>query len=640
MLFVTAVSSVAAPLAAQDNPTCLACHESTATLQALTASAPEFDSSLVVTGEHYGASVHGAMGFTCVICHTGVTAPHAAELDSVDCGMCHSSAQEQFDGSLHGYAGTRGNERAPTCASCHGTHDILASTDPESPTNRLRTPDTCATCHGEQPLLDDQFVKFPQSYSAYANSIHGQSNGDGLVAAAKCTDCHGIHDLRSPGDPLSKISPRNVSATCGACHAEEQALYDRSIHGRALQAGVSDSPSCNDCHGEHLILAPEDPAARTHGARMAIETCGRCHNDPVIVAKYRMQGGVVDSYVDSYHGWAARRDYDRAATCVSCHGAHEVLPKADSAATISPANVVATCGTCHPNADAAFAASYTHTAASLATNKVNRVIRSIYIVVIVVTIGGMVIHNLVILAYYAHLELLKLAAKKHDGDTAVVERMDRSQIIQHITLTISFSVLVITGFALRFPDAWWVQQLGIVGMTEPVRSNVHRVAGVVMLGAALLHLHYVLFVDQGRRAIRGLMPQWRDFTDFAGNIRFHTRFTDKKVKFGRFDYTQKTEYWALVWGTIVMAATGFVLWFPAMAVKILPSMAITASQTIHYYEAWLAMLAVVVWHFFFVFLHPDAYPMSWTWLTGKMSMEAVRKHHERWYDEEIADDRE
>jgi cytochrome b subunit of formate dehydrogenase len=136
------------------------------------------------------------------------------------------------------------------------------------------------------------------------------------------------------------------------------------------------------------------------------------------------------------------------------------------------------------------------------------------------------------------------------------------------------------------------------------------------------------------------MPQWRDFTDFVGNIRFHTRFTDKKVKFGRFDYTQKTEYWALVWGTIIMAATGFVLWFPAMAVKILPSMAITASQTIHYYEAWLAMLAVVVWHFFFVFLHPDAYPMSWTWLTGKMSMEAVRKHHERWYEEEIADDRD
>jgi len=104
------------------------------------------------------------------------------------------------------------------------------------------------------------------------------------------------------------ISPWNVSATCGACHGEEQALYDSSIHGRALQAGVSDSPSCNDCHGEHLILAPDDPEARTHGARIATEICGRCHDDPVIVAKYRLQGGVVASYVESCHGWAARSD--------------------------------------------------------------------------------------------------------------------------------------------------------------------------------------------------------------------------------------------------------------------------------------------------------------------------------------------
>ena len=154
IVIATACLCSATPLVAQDNQACLACHESTAMLRASTAAAPELDSSLVVSGEHYGESVHGTMGFQCVMCHTGVTAPHAAELNPVDCGMCHSSAQEQFDSSLHGYAGTRGNERAPTCASCHGTHDILASADPDSRTNRLRTPETCATCHGDQPLLD------------------------------------------------------------------------------------------------------------------------------------------------------------------------------------------------------------------------------------------------------------------------------------------------------------------------------------------------------------------------------------------------------------------------------------------------------------------------------------------------------
>jgi cytochrome b subunit of formate dehydrogenase len=71
-------------------------------------------------------------------------------------------------------------------------------------------------------------------------------------------------------------------------------------------------------------------------------------------------------------------------------------------------------------------------------------------------------------------------------------------------------------------------------------------------------------------------------------------------------------------------------------VKIFPALVITVSQTIHYYEAWLATLAILVWHFFFVFFHPDEYPMNWSWLTGKMSRDAAKKHHARWYEEELA----
>ena len=67
--------------------------------------------------------------------------------------------------------------------------------------------------------------------------------------------------------------------------------------------------------------------------------------------------------------------------------------------------------------------------------------------------------------------------------------------------------------------------------------------------------------------------------------------------------------------------------------------AVTISQTIHYYEAWLATLAILVWHFFFVIFHPEAYPMSWTWITGKMPMEAVRKHHAGWHRELAAGDK-
>jgi hypothetical protein len=132
----------------------------------------------------------------------------------------------------------------------------------------------------------------------------------------------------------------------------------------------------------------------------AEETCGGCHNDPLIIAKYGLQGGVVDSYMDSYHGWAAQRDCDLAATCVACHTAHMVLPEEDPASSISSANVVGTCGQCHEGADQTFAQSYNHISASMAGNPINRIIRDIYIWAIIIIIGGMVLHNLVIINFY------------------------------------------------------------------------------------------------------------------------------------------------------------------------------------------------------------------------------------------------
>jgi cytochrome b subunit of formate dehydrogenase len=86
-----------------------------------------------------------------------------------------------------------------------------------------------------------------------------------------------------------------------------------------------------------------------------------------------------------------------------------------------------------------------------------------------------------------------------------------------------------------------------------------------------------------------------------------------------------------------MILTGLILWFPVEAARFLPGALIPAAQTIHYYEAWLATLAILVWHFFFVIFHPEEYPMSWTWLTGRISKKAVQEHHTKWYEEETGE---
>ncbi len=610
---------------AQDNATCLMCHSSAAMFQGL-----EDAERLVVQEGDLAGSVHGALGLACVSCHQdleGSEFPHAAELESPSCGACHGEVERTYSESLHGYALSRGNLRAPTCASCHGAHDILRSRDPRSKTHKVRLPRTCAECHGTAGLLTDQIVKLPQSFIAYAQSIHGQGAERGIAVAASCADCHGVHDLRGSADPASSINPRNVSRTCGQCHPDIQLEYDGSIHGRALKAGIHDSPSCTGCHGEHLILSHGDPDARTFAKNQATQTCGPCHDDPVIIAKYNLQGGVVGSYIDSYHGWVARGGDGSAATCVDCHSAHRVLPAVDSASTIHPANLVATCRQCHRNADRKFAVSYTHETTALATNPINRAIRSIYLVLIGLIIGGMVLHNLMIMNFFM------VERRKQEENSSWILRFDRSQIVQHLLLTVAFVMLVITGFALRFPEAWWVKWLADLGMTEKVRGDLHRVFAVVMIVTALYHMYYIFLTRRGRDEFRSIMPVWQDIKDLFNNVGYHIWKRDKKVEFGRYDYSQKAEYWALIWGTVIMILSGLILWFPEWTVKLLPSWIVPAAQTVHYYEAWLATLAVLVWHFFFVIFHPEEYPMSWTWLTGRMSEEAVKRHHGRWYAE-------
>jgi formate dehydrogenase gamma subunit len=624
---------LAAPSRAQENEECFVCHGDASMLEGI-----EGAERLLVDRTTFENSVHAKGGLDCVYCHQALAGkrpgPHARDLKPVNCGGCHREEKSQYHGSLHGYALSRGNPRAPTCASCHGTHEILPSRDPRSSTHKVQQPKTCAKCHGQAGLLTDQIVKLPESFRDYTQSVHGQGAEHGIAAAAACNDCHEVHDLKAAVDPESQINPRRQPSTCGKCHPDIQIEFEKSIHGRALTAGVPDSPTCTDCHGEHLILSPDNPEAKTHSSRLAKETCGTCHEDPVIVAKYRLRGDVVQSYADSYHGWVTTGGYTAAATCVSCHTSHSILPVIDPASTIHPNNVVQTCMECHEGATAKFAQSYTHAAASVTQNPVNRIIRNIYFVLIAVVIGGMVLHNLVVMNYFM------IERRKAEKKSRWVVRFDRSQIWQHLLLSLAFIMLVITGFALRFPNSWWARFLSSIGMTEPVRGNLHRIFAVTLMLVGITHIWYIFFTRRGRGEFRAITPGGQDVRDLVNNVKFHTWRRKEKVKFGRYDYSQKAEYWALIWGTILMIITGLILWFPEEAVKVLPVWIIGVAQTIHYYEAWLATLAILVWHFFFVIFHPEEYPMSWTWLTGRMSEESVKKHHARWYEEEVLKNRD
>jgi nitrate/TMAO reductase-like tetraheme cytochrome c subunit len=195
---------------------------------------------------------------------------------------------------------------------------------------------------------------------AYGESVHGRAvSKSGLTVAPACTGCHGTHDLTPADNPKSHVHRLNVAATCGRCHEGILAEYQDSIHAQALAKGAPDAPTCTDCHGEHTIAAPTDPAS-TVAPRNVPKTCGACHAAEGIVSRYGLPAKRGETYADSFHGIAVKFGNAEAANCASCHGFHDVRPSSDPRSRVAKANLPATCGKCHPGAGAKFAEGRVH----------------------------------------------------------------------------------------------------------------------------------------------------------------------------------------------------------------------------------------------------------------------------------------
>jgi cytochrome b subunit of formate dehydrogenase len=208
-------------------------------------------------------------------------------------------------------------------------------------------------------------------------------------------------------------------------------------------------------------------------------------------------------------------------------------------------------------------------------------------------------------------------------------RMSRNERIQHIFLLTSFITLVITGFALKYPQAFWVKWIfAIVGKNAfELRGVIHRVAAVVMVVASVYHLIYITFTTRGRKLVKDLWFSPKDITDLFSSLKYLVSNSAPKPKFGRFSYIEKAEYWAVVWGTVVMGITGGLLWFENTFLPVVGMSGMYIATAIHLYEAILASLAILVWHFYFIFLNPDVFPMNKAWLTGYLTREQMEHEH-------------
>lgn len=603
------------------NDECLECHRE----QDLSKTSAEGkETSLYVGAAGFGSSVHGQ--FSCTDCHADITEiPHPETLARVDCSICHGDVQEVYAKSSHGTAHAAGSTDAPTCADCHGAHDILPAADPASRVSNLNLVGTCARCHADPEVVRRLPFGDHAPVAAYVKSVHGKALLEqGNPNAPNCGTCHPAHSILPPNDPNSTVNKRNLPGTCAQCHSEVFEIYSESIHGVAVAAGNSDSPSCADCHGEHQIESASSPSSSVFPANIARTTCTRCHSSEILGRRYGFDPGQLASYMQTYHGLASQKGDLSVANCASCHGVHNIFPSTDPRSTVNKANLTATCGSCHPDANARFASISVHPRISQrddAKKPPAEYVRWIYILLLLGVIGGMAAHNGVI--WWYHIQ----EKRRRDKAKAKVRRFSRLEVIEHQMNFVAFFLLVFTGFALKYPDASWVRLTEELGLTEGLRGLIHRIMAVMMILVALSHSAFLILTRRGRRDFVALMPRIRDVQDFIHNMAYHLRLRKDRPVFARFDYTEKAEYLALLWGTSVMIATGLVLWFPTFASRYLPAWAYSVSEVIHFYEAWLALLAILVWHFYFVFFHPEVYPMNTTWLDGKTTVEhALHKH--------------
>jgi cytochrome b subunit of formate dehydrogenase len=193
---------------------------------------------------------------------------------------------------------------------------------------------------------------------------------------------------------------------------------------------------------------------------------------------------------------------------------------------------------------------------------------------------------------------------------------------------VSFGLLAVTGFMLKFPDAWWVVPIRQISPHFfEVRGIVHRVAAVAMIAISIYHLFHIIVRRAGRQFALDMLPRPKDLGNLWANLRYLLGLSKRKPLFDRFSYAEKVEYWALVWGVIIMSATGIVMWFDNYFMRLWTKLGWDISRTIHFYEAVLATLAIVVWHFYFVIFRPSVYPMSTAWLNGKISEEEMAEEH-------------
>jgi cytochrome b subunit of formate dehydrogenase len=195
--------------------------------------------------------------------------------------------------------------------------------------------------------------------------------------------------------------------------------------------------------------------------------------------------------------------------------------------------------------------------------------------------------------------------------------------IEHIILLVSFTVLSITGLPQKYIEAPISEtMIAMMGGIEMVRI-IHRYAAFLLVAGSVFHLFTGAYRSLVKRERMRIMLRPSDARDLWDTIRHNLGFLPEPPKMPKFNFGEKVEYWAVIWGTAVMVITGFMLWNPIASTAILPGQFIPAALAAHGGEAVLAVLSILIWHMYNVLVKHRNFSI----FTGNLPRHQMEEEH-------------
>ena len=611
---------------------------------------PETRPGLLIGADALMGSVHETT--TCVECHEdAVRLPHEPRLNLTTCaGSCHQEEAESFSTGSHYEAFLNGDELAPTCASCHGGHQIMPIGDLQSDQHRLNSIFLCAECH-EGHMKDTPGGYAPRSHiEAYFQSSHGKAvAASGLVAAPTCSDCHGAHAVHPVSDPASPVHRDMISETCGGCHVGILKIFETSIHGKLAREGNIEAPVCTDCHTSHEIIHPDEVAFKLASG----ERCGACHEERI------------KHYRETFHGKALELGQSNVAACFDCHGHHDILPMDDPDGRLVGDRKLETCQECHPDASKNFTGYIAH--ADHFNRELYPALYWTFVFMTMIVIGTFVffgIHTILwtlssTALYFRDRRAFREAKRKCREDKETFVRFKPFERFLHVLVMTSFLLLVATGMPLKFYYTEWAKEVvSYMGGLEAA-SNLHRLGAIITFTYFALHIGSMVLTgirhrERYRNTKTGRFNLWKFFGVFFGPDLPYPHLQDIKdwwahqkwffgkgpqPQFDKWTYWEKFDYLAVFWGVAVIGISGLIMWFPELFTQVLPGWIINVALIVHSDEALLAAGFIFTFHFFNVHFRPEKFPLDPVMFSGRISKAEMLHERRRWYDRLVANDR-